>query len=83
MRLDFHDGKIIQIFKRMILKIKFILMLLDCQFTPYLSGFFLFLCATATIKLHRRDARVVEWDGLENRCTVNGTGGSNPSLSAK
>ena len=30
----------------------------------------------------RRDARVVEWDGLENRCTGNGTVGSNPTLSA-
>ncbi len=30
----------------------------------------------------RRDARVVEWDGLENRCTGNCTEGSNPSLSA-
>ena len=25
---------------------------------------------------------MVEWDGFENRCTGNGTGGSNPSLSA-
>ena len=30
----------------------------------------------------RRDARVVEWDGLENRCTLTGTQGSNPCLSA-
>ena len=30
----------------------------------------------------RKDARVVEWDGLENRCTGNCTEGSNPSLSA-
>ena len=29
-----------------------------------------------------RNARVVEWDGLENRCTGNCTGGSNPSFSA-
>src|SRR5215467_12483544 len=29
-----------------------------------------------------KDARVVEWDGLENRCTGNRTEGSNPSLSA-
>ena len=29
-----------------------------------------------------RDARAVEWDGLENRCTGNCTEGSNPSLSA-
>lgn len=29
-----------------------------------------------------RDARVVEWDGLENRCAGNCTEGSNPSLSA-
>jgi len=26
---------------------------------------------------------VVEWDGLENRCTGNRTVGSNPTLSAK
>ena len=25
---------------------------------------------------------MVEWDGLENRCTGNGTVGSNPTLSA-
>jgi hypothetical protein len=30
----------------------------------------------------RRDARVVEWGGLENRCPGNWTGGSNPFLSA-
>jgi hypothetical protein len=30
----------------------------------------------------RRGARVVEWDGLENRCTGNRTVGSNPTLSA-
>ncbi len=29
-----------------------------------------------------RDGRVVECGGLENRCTVTGTGGSNPSFSA-
>lgn len=34
------------------------------------------------IKL-RKDARVDDWDGLENRCTLTGTEGSNPSLSAK
>ncbi len=32
--------------------------------------------------LSRRDARAVEWDGLENRCAGNRTGGSNPPLSA-
>jgi hypothetical protein len=32
--------------------------------------------------LTRRDARVAEWDGLENRCAGNCTEGSNPSLSA-
>ena len=32
--------------------------------------------------LARRGARVVEWDGLENRCTGNRTVGSNPTLSA-
>ena len=31
----------------------------------------------------RRDARVVDWGGLENRCPGNWTEGSNPSLSAK
>ena len=25
---------------------------------------------------------MVDWDGLENRCTLTGTEGSNPSLSA-
>ena len=30
----------------------------------------------------RRDARVVDWGGLENRCQGNWTEGSNPSLSA-
>gem|GEM_PF-3593038 len=30
----------------------------------------------------RRDARVAEWGGLENRCAGNRTEGSNPSLSA-
>jgi hypothetical protein len=29
-----------------------------------------------------RGARAAEWTGLENRSTRNGTGGSNPSLSA-
>ncbi len=32
--------------------------------------------------LARRDARVVDWGGLENRCPGNWTEGSNPSLSA-
>lgn len=31
---------------------------------------------------NRRDARVVEWGGLENRCTLRSTKGSNPFLSA-
>jgi hypothetical protein len=30
----------------------------------------------------RRGARVVEWDGLENRCGLRATVGSNPTLSA-
>ncbi len=34
------------------------------------------------ILMKRRDAGVVDRDGLENRCTGNGTEGSNPSLSA-
>ena len=33
--------------------------------------------------LARRGARVVEWDGLENRCTGNRTVGSNPTLSVQ
>ncbi len=33
-------------------------------------------------QLTRRDARVVDWGGLENRCPGNWTEGSNPSLSA-
>lgn len=32
--------------------------------------------------LTRRGARVVDWDGLENRCTCKRTVGSNPTLSA-
>ncbi len=39
------------------------------------------LSATAPIK-YRRVARAVEWDGFENRYTLTGVGGSNPSLSA-
>ena|GEM_PF-1872097 len=31
----------------------------------------------------RRDARAVEWGGLENRYTLTGIQGSNPCLSAK
>lgn len=31
----------------------------------------------------RKDAGVVDRDGLENRCTLTGTQGSNPCLSAK
>ena len=31
----------------------------------------------------RRGARAVEWGGLENRCALLGTGGSNPSPSAR
>ena len=30
----------------------------------------------------RRGARVVDWDGLENRCASDGTVGSNPTLSS-
>lgn len=30
----------------------------------------------------RRGARVVEWDGFENRCTRKSTQGSNPCLAA-
>ncbi len=33
-------------------------------------------------KSFRRGARVVEWGGLENRCTLAGTVGSNPTPSA-
>src|SRR5207248_7274648 len=38
-------------------------------------------CRIAGVR--RRGARVVDRDGLENRCTGNRTEGSNPSLSAK
>ena len=38
--------------------------------------------AYASIVTSRRDARAVEWAGLENRCTLAGTVGSNPTLSA-
>ena len=31
----------------------------------------------------RKDAGVVDRDGLENRCTLTGTQGSNPCLSAE
>ena len=31
----------------------------------------------------RRGARVVEWAGLENRCALTGTVGSNPTPSAR
>ena len=34
-------------------------------------------------KRPRKDAGVVDRDGLENRCTLTGTQGSNPCLSAK
>ena len=34
------------------------------------------------MSLTRRGARVVDWDGLENRCALAGTVGSNPTLSA-
>jgi hypothetical protein len=43
--------------------------------------FYIFAADTQSGK-KRRDARVVDRDGLENRCTGNGTEGSNPSLSA-
>ncbi len=34
------------------------------------------------VLLRRKAARVVDWDSLEICCTREGTGGSNPSLSA-
>ena len=34
------------------------------------------------IENERKDAGVVDRDGLENRCTLTGTQGSNPCLSA-
>ncbi len=40
------------------------------------------LFATFAIRT-RKGAGVVDRDGLENRCTLTGTEGSNPSLSAK
>ena len=45
-------------------------------------GLFFYFCGRDDLKEFRRDARVVEWDGPENRCTGNGTVGSNPTLSA-
>ena len=44
----------------------------------------LYLCVglRETVANNRRDARVVEWGGLENRCTLRSTKGSNPFLSA-
>ncbi len=36
-----------------------------------------------TVREMRRGAGAVERGGLENRCTLTGTEGSNPSLSAK
>ena len=35
-----------------------------------------------TRELNWEGARVVEWDGLENRCGLRSTEGSNPSLPA-
>ena len=41
------------------------------------------LCTFAVFqKFCWRDARVVDWGGLENRCTLTGTQGSNPCFSA-
>ena len=47
-------------------------------------GKIIYICSRniLTILRDRRDARVVDWGGLENRCPGNWTGGSNPSLSA-
>ena len=39
--------------------------------------------AKSLLPLRRRGAGVVERGGLENRCTLAGTEGSNPSPSAK
>ena len=36
----------------------------------------------ASVNDQRKDAGVVDRDGLENRCTLTGTQGSNPCLSA-
>ncbi|GEM_PF-1439811 len=49
----------------------------DCYEFPHL------LSPASWILILWRDARVVEWDGLENRCMGNCTEGSNPSLSAQ
>ena len=38
---------------------------------------------TFAVQNPRKDAGVVDRDGLENRCTLTGTQGSNPCLSAK
>ena len=37
---------------------------------------------TFAVQNPRKDAGVVDRDGLENRCTLTGTQGSNPCLSA-
>jgi hypothetical protein len=51
----------------------------DLLNNPVKAGYFY---PANRVSLVRRDARVVEWDGLENRCMGNCTEGSNPSLSA-
>ena len=38
---------------------------------------------TFAVQNPRKDAGVVDRDGLENRCTLTGTQGSNPCLSAE
>ena len=43
----------------------------------FTSVFLLFLLHKIQLLINRRDARAVEWDGLEHRCAGNGTVGSN------
>ena len=44
---------------------------------------FTFYVLRGIIAFVRRGARVAEWGGLENRCSLRATVGSNPTLSAK
>ncbi len=47
-------------------------------------GKIIYICPRNILRIlrDRRDARVVDWGGLENRCPGNWTEGSNPPLSA-
>lgn len=51
---------------------------LACGYTPAFDQ-----SDTSLHNALRRGARVVDWDGLENRCASDGTVGSNPTLSSR